>query len=83
MVSLYLNHNQGLAYGKASFLQPEGDQVEEVDKLTKHETFRGRILYPEIRKLLDKRFNFGGRPPGIKVETAQDTLSSFDILFKL
>jgi len=48
-----------LTYIEARFLQSERDQVEEVDKLTKNEALCARVLKPEIRQLLDERFDFG------------------------
>ena len=62
-------------YRKASTLQPERDQVQEVDKLAEHDALRGRVLIAQIAQLFYERFYFRTRSPRIDVQTAKDALA--------
>src|ERR1700742_4928187 len=62
-------------YRKASTLQSERDQVQEVDKLAKNNALRGRVLIAQIAQLFYERFYFRTRSPRVDVQTAKDALA--------
>ena len=41
-------------YRETSLLQSVGDQIQEVDKLAKHDAFGSRVLFAEVAKFLDE-----------------------------
>ena len=64
-------------------MQPERDEVQEVDKLTENDALRGRILHPEVTELLNQCLDLRRRPPFVEVEAAEDALADFCGIFEL
>jgi hypothetical protein len=71
-----------MAYVEPGSLQPECDQIQEVDELAEHETFSRSILHPEVAQFFYESFDFWGWAPCFEVEPAEDALPGCaDVLF--
>lgn len=68
-------------YLESSALESKCNQIQEVYELAKHDALRGSVLLAKVVQLLHERLNLRRRTPLSEIDSADDTLARFSILF--